>query len=103
MSGTTSNAPEVIRGAQAIEKAVIASLKGIGLTVRAEHFEWNNGRPLVPPPEAFVMKVKPDGAPSNEVTFSREQLEDSADRVRDDVRATVEAISRRYVQLRSAK
>ena len=82
-------------GLQVIERAIIAGVAEGGGQLGTHNFRWNHGIAFVPghPPSAVLPEVLVPGRPAVEETFSREEVEDTWNRLdRFDVRSRVERI-----------
>lgn len=85
-----------------VTQGVIESLAEVGIVVRTDEImyepAWRPGRPI---PEAIEIRVAPEGAPTVRTHFSREQIDDSWDRLdRADVRQRIRAITAEFIRLR---
>jgi hypothetical protein len=83
---------EFIVGMQNIERDIISKARNKGMMLTANHFKWNRGSSLVPPPSEITLEIHLHGKTANAV-LSRVQIEESHERVdRADVYAMIDAV-----------
>ena len=93
---------EFAEGLRNVKRAIVEALADIQIQANEANVthtpNWQLGRDI---PVAIEMTVAPPGAPVVVANFSREQIEDSWQRLeRPDVRQIVRSIEGRYRQLR---
>jgi hypothetical protein len=71
---------QFLKGLQNIERSIIDGVRKAGRDCSAQNFKWHRGKELVPPPMAVELELR---AGKNTVadSFSREEVEDSRERV----------------------